>query len=418
MKLSSGAVLIILVSVTAYLCFVLYMGAGKSGAFSVSKIRQGLDLQGGVSIVYAAGKQNPTSDEMDAAASMIQQRLDRKNYTEAEVAREGAARLRVDIPGVDDAEAAVKEIGQTAVLRFIDGDGKVVVTGSQVADAKRTMYTARQDAAPENAVSLRLTSDGAVAFAEATRANRGKPIYILMDESILSAPMVNSVITDGNAVITGSFTPESAEELAALIRAGSLPFSLDVIYMNNIGAKLGADALSTSVLAGSIGLALVLIFMLLVYRVLGVCADLALVIYICLTLLVLSGARVTMTLPGIAGIILSVGMAVDANVIIFERIREELSLGKILKAAVEAGFKRAFPAIFDGNVTTLIATVVLFNLGSGPVRGFAQTLAIGVLVSMFTAIVVTKMIIKAFVGVGVNNPALYGKQMRIGGASQ
>ncbi|KAI4453206.1 single-stranded-dna-specific exonuclease recj [Holotrichia oblita] len=267
-----------------------------------------------------------------------------------------------------------------------DANFKVVLTGDYVVNASRYVMTKSEGALPEQAVSLEFTSEGQLLFEEATGNNIGKPIYIFLDTEILSAPTVNEKITGGNAVITGSFDVQYADELAALIRAGALPFALDIIYMKNVGAKLGSDAMSTSITAGIIGICLVVVFMLGVYKFLGLTADFALLVYIELMMLVLSAFKVTLTLPGIAGIILSVGMAVDANVIIFERIREELGAGKTLRASIDAGFKRAFPAIFDGNVTTLIAAAVLFWLGSGSVRGFAQTLSIGVILSMFTAL--------------------------------
>ena len=234
-----------------------------------------------------------------------------------------------------------------------------------------------------------------------------------MDDSIISAPTVNSAITDGQAMITGSFTPESAEELAALIRAGSLPFNLNVLEMNHVGALLGANALQTSLFAGFIGILLVMAYMLLMYRMSGVAADIALIVYVAIELVVLSFFQVTLTLPGIAGIVLSIGMAVDANVIIFERIREELAVGRTLRSAIQGGFKSALPAIVDGNITTLIAAVILYWLGTGTVKGFAQTLMIGIVVSMFTALVITRIIMKALVGIGINYPTLYAAKKKL-----
>lgn len=433
MKGKSALVLILLFLALVGFGLLIGFGVGDGKFFSVNNISQGLDLKGGVSILYEADKENPTKDEMDSATSLIQGRLDRKGYTEAEVAVESGNRIRVDIPGVADAEEAISEIGQTAMLYFAeindedfdfsvhdsstdkDVNFKVVLTGDYVVNAYRQVITKSQGALPEQAVALEFTSEGQALFEEATGNNIGKPIYIFLDNDILSFPTVNEKISGGNAIITGSFTVEYADELASLIRAGALPFALNIIYMNNVGAKLGVEALSTSIIAGIIGICLVIAFMLVVYKFLGVSADLALIIYIELMLIILSLFKITLTLPGIAGIILSVGMAVDANVIIFERIREELSSGKTLKAAKDAGFKRAFPAILDGNVTTLIASFILFWLGSGPVRGFAQTLSIGVILSMFTALVVTRLILTSFMKIGVNNPNLYSK--KIGGAN-
>lgn len=233
-----------------------------------------------------------------------------------------------------------------------------------------------------------------------------------MDNEVISAPTVQTAITNGQAMITGSFTAEGAEQLASLIRAGSLPFNLNVIQMKNVGARLGADALSTGIKAGIIGIALVLIYMLFAYKLLGFAADWALVIYIGLELVALSLFHVTLTLPGIAGIVLSVGMAVDANIVIFERVKEELVLGKSLRNALKAGFKRATPAILDGNVTTLIAAAVLFFLGSGTVKGFATTLMIGIVISMFTALFITRVIVNGLMYAGVQNPKYYGLRMK------
>lgn len=400
--------LIILFFVTVVLAATAYFGIGENKILGVQNIKQGLDLKGGAYVVFEADKEAPTSQEMDTAVALIQDRLDRKGYTEAEAAKQGDNRIRVDIPGVGDADQAIKEIGQTAQLKFTTEDGQVAVSGDQIKDASKQVGSMSEGAPAQAYVSLEFTEDGKKAFAEATRNNIGKTISIMLDDAVISAPTVNSAIEDGSAMITGNFTPESAEELAALIRAGSLPFNLNVIDMNNIGARLGADALTSSVKAGFIGVALVLIFMLIMYRLSGVAADWALVIYICLDLIVLSLLGVTLTLPGIAGIVLSIGMAVDANVIIFERTKEELKLGKTLRTSVDSGYKKAFSAILDGNITTLIAAAVLFWLGTGPIKGFAETLAIGIVLSMFTALVVTKFIARNIVGLGAKNLKLYG----------
>jgi len=407
--------------------FLLTLGVGENKIFSIGNINQGLDLMGGVSILYEADKTGPTPEEMNSAKTLIQGRLDRNGYTEAEAAIEGENRIRVDIPGVDNAETAKTQIGATAQLYFAeittddeymfalqDENGEeirfnVLLTGDYVANAYRQVYQESQNSIGQQAVSLEFTQEGAELFETATARNIGKPLYIFMDGEVLSAATVNSVISGGNAVITGDFTAAYADELSSRIRAGSLPFGLNVVYMREVGAKLGADALSSSITAGIIGTCLVIIFILIAYKFLGVSADLALLIYVELVLLVLSFFRITLSLPGIAGIVLSIGMAVDANVIIFERIREELSIGKILKASIDAGFKKALPAILDGNVTTFMTAVVLFFLGSGPVRGFAQTLIIGILVSLFSALVVTRLILTSFVNIGIKNPNLYSK---------
>lgn len=412
MKARGRIMLVIMLVIAAALSFISYQGIGEGKTLSAGNIKQGLDLSGGVYIVYEADKEDVTAEEMQAAVSLIQGRMDWNGWTEAEVAQEGTNRIRVDIPGVENAEEAIREIGQTAQLSFVDETGKVLLTGDMIADATKQVGAIKQGGNAEPYVALKFNDEGSQLFAEATEANIGKPIYIVMDGEVISAPMVQSAITTGEASITGNFTGESAEELASLIRAGSLPFNLNVIQMKNVGARLGADALATGVKAGAIGLALVLIFMLVVYKVLGFAADLALIIYVGLELILLNAFNITLTLPGIAGIILSVGMAVDANVVIFERLKEELVQGKTLRVAIKNGFSRALPAILDGNVTTLIAAVVLFFLGSGTVKGFATTLIMGIIISMFTALVVTRLIVNGLMQGGCSNPKYYGMRSK------
>jgi protein-export SecD/SecF family membrane protein len=372
------------------------------GYGSVKAIKQGLDLKGGVYIVYQASKEAPTEEEMAAAVSMIQQRVTYKGWYEAEVSQEGDNRIRVEIPGVEDAATAVDEIGSTAHLTFQDEDGNVLVDGSNVKNAGKAYQN------NQVVVTLEFDDEGTEAFAGATTYCIGKRLSIYMDDQLLSAPTVQSAITDGSAVITGDFTADEAEELAAKIRAGSLPFNLEVIDYNEIGATLGANSLSTSIKAGLIGIALVFLFMLIVYRVEGLAADIALVIYMGLNLTIISLLGLTLTLPGVAGIILGVGMAVDANVIIFERIKDELNLGRPLKGAIKNGFSRALTAIIDGNVTTLVACCVLMWLGTGTIKGFAQTLMLSIIISMITAVFITRIIVNALVGLGLSNPKLYG----------
>lgn len=412
MKARGRIMLVIMLVIAAALSFVSYQGIGEGKTLSAGNIKQGLDLSGGVYIVYEADKEDVTAEEMQAAVSLIQGRMDWNGWTEAEVAQEGTNRIRVDIPGVENAEEAIREIGQTAQLSFVDETGKVLLTGDMVADATKQVGATQKGVNAEPYVALKFNDEGKQLFAEATAANIGKPIYIVMDGEVISAPMVQSAITTGEASITGNFTGESAEELASLIRAGSLPFNLNVIQMKNVGARLGADALATGVKAGAIGLALVLIFMLVVYKVLGFAADLALIIYVGLELILLNAFNITLTLPGIAGIILSVGMAVDANVVIFERLKEELVQGKTLRVAIKNGFSRALPVILDGNVTTLIAAVVLFFLGSGTVKGFATTLIMGIIISMFTALVITRLIVNGLMQGGCSNPKYYGMRSK------
>lgn len=410
MKGKSVMVLILLIAITIGVSYVAYFGIGKvrqtdgiekSYILGLDNIKQGLDLKGGISIVYEADSEAPKREEMEAARGLIRERLDRKNYTEAEVAILGTDRLRVDIPGVDDPNEAMKEIGKTAQLKFIDEDGNILIMGT---DVKNASY-ARSNRG--ETVVLEFTHEGSKLFEKATGENIGKIIYIVLDDEVLSAPTVSTKIVSYSAEITGNFTVQEAKDLAALIRSGGLPFNLDVISVNNVGARLGAAALESSLKAGVIGFSIVLVFMGIVYRLPGLCADIALFLYISLELIVLSVLGITITLPGIAGIVLSIGMAVDANVIIFERIKEELNNGRNLNRALHEGFSRAFPAIIDVNITTLIAVSILFWLGTGPIKGFAQTLSIGIFISMFTALVITRIALKALLGMGITNKKLY-----------
>ena len=371
-------------------------------------IKQGLDLKGGVYIVYEANTEDvPTSEEMSAAVSMLQQRVEYKGYFDAEVSQEGNRRIRVEIPGVDDAAEVVEEIGEAAHLTFREVSdeglpGAILVDGTNVKDATKAMQQG------QIVVVIEFDEQGKNDFAMGTRANVGKRIGIYMDDMLISAPTVQQEINDGSAIITGQSTAEEAEDLAAKIRAGSLPFSLNALEYSSVGARLGADSLSTSVKAGAIGIIIVLLFMLVRYRLPGLAADLALVIYTAMMLIILSLFGLTLTLPGVAGIILGVGMAVDANVIIFERMKEEINAGKTVNTAIKNGFNKALSAIIDCNITTLIASFVLLWLGTGPIKGFAQTLILGILVSMFTALFVTRMILTALTGAGITNRKLFG----------
>ena len=371
----------------------------RQNLFSAGNIRQGLDLMGGVSILYEADIENPSGADMDAAQALLRSRLDARGYLEADAMIEGPGQIRVDIPGVDDPAVAIREIGQTARLLFTNEEGEILLTGEHVAHATEAVING------QILVLLEFDAVGTELFAEATRANIGRTIQIWLDDVMESDPNVVNVITDGSAQITlGGGSLEDARNLARVIRQGSLPFNLNIISVNQVGARLGADALNTSVIAGAIGLALVLIFMAVFYKTMGLCADLALVIYVALVLVIISGLGITLSLPGIAGLILSIGMATDANIVIFERIREEVAIGKSLKSAIRTGYSRALPAIVDSNVTTLIAGVVLFWLGTGPIMGFAQMLILGILVSMFTCLIVTRLITECLMGLGLVKP--------------
>ncbi len=378
---------------------------GFLGYDTMDDIKLGLDLAGGVSITYQAVSENPSSEEMSDTIYKLQQRV--QNYsTEAEVYQEGSNRINIDIPGVSDANAILEELGKPGSLIFTDEEGQVILTGDQVSSAKAGIID--QNGTKSYVVSLTFTEEGTKAFADATTANVGKRIAIIYDGMVYSNPVVREAITGGQCQIDGMADYNEAENLAATIRIGSLSLELEELRSNVVGAKLGQEAISTSLKAGAVGFAIVALFMIAVYLIPGVAAVLALAMYVGVILLVLSAFDVTLTLPGIAGIILSVGMAVDANVIIFTRIKEEIGLGKTVKSAIKTGFAKALSAIVDGNVTTLIAAAVLYLRGSGTVKGFATTLAIGIVLSMVTALFVTKGALYALYALGFEDAKFYG----------
>ena len=378
---------------------------GYFGYDTMDDIKLGLDLAGGVSITYQAVEENPSSEEMSDTIYKLQQRV--QNYsTEAEVYQEGSNRINIDIPGVSDANAILEELGKPGSLIFVDESGNTILTGDQVASAKAAIQ--EKNGQKSYVVSLTFTEEGAKTFADATAKNIGKRIGIIYDGSMVSYPTVNSAITGGECYIDGMQDYDGAENLAATIRIGSLSLELEELRSNVVGAKLGQEAIATSLKAGAIGFGIVAVFMIAVYFVPGLASVLALCLYVALELVLLSAFEVTLTLPGIAGIILSIGMAVDANVIIFTRIKEEIGVGKTVKSAIKTGFSKALSAIVDGNVTTLIAAVVLFWRGSGTVKGFASTLALGIVLSMFTALFVTKAILNALYNLGLDDPKFYG----------
>ena len=378
---------------------------GYFGYDTMDDIKLGLDLAGGVSITYQAVEENPSSEEMSDTIYKLQQRV--QNYsTEAEVYQEGSNRINIDIPGVSDANAILEELGKPGSLIFVDESGNTILTGDQVASAKAAIQ--EKNGQKSYVVSLTFTEEGAKTFADATAKNIGKRIGIIYDGSMVSYPTVNSAITGGECYIDGMQDYDEAENLAATIRIGSLSLELEELRSNVVGAKLGQEAIATSLKAGAIGFGIVAVFMIAVYLVPGLASVLALCLYVALELVLLSAFEITLTLPGIAGIILSIGMAVDANVIIFTRIKEEIGVGKTVKSAIKTGFSKALSAIIDGNVTTLIAAVVLFWRGSGTVKGFASTLALGIVLSMFTALFVTKTILNTLYNLGLDDPKFYG----------
>lgn len=362
-------------------------------------IIKGLDLQGGVSVLMEIQDENVTKEDLEKTRQLIDLRVNKLGVAETSVTAEGERRIRVEIPGEYDSKDLVDSLSKTGNLTFKDADGNEVLNGTDVAEASVVI----DNNSNSPVVSLKLTDEGAKKFAEATEANLYKKISIYMDDEEISSPTVNAVITDGNAIIEGSGSLDEAKNLAGLINAGALPVTVKAIQIENVGAQLGAEALPNAVKAGFIGIAIIFVFMILYYRVPGFIASIALTLYVCLVLLVFVEADVALTLPGIAAFLLTVGMAVDANVLIFERIREELKNGMSVKAAVDKGFSNALSSIVDSNVTTVIAALVLYFMGTGSVKGFAVTLMIGIAVSMFTAVVVTKTLMKWAVNMGMLN---------------
>ena len=387
-------------------------------------VRLGLDLVGGSIITFEgmADEDMPAEElsrNMEIVVDMLRQRLDFQGLTEAQVYQAGDRRVTVEIPSISDPEEAVQTLGSTAQLQFLDDDGNVILEGNQVADATAEYGAIDSTGVKQNYVSLELTDEGLEIFTEATKKaaaaeSEGKNhINIVMDGQTISSPAVSSQyaetgITSKEVMITGGFTAEEAGLLANNIALGQLPFGLEQVEMRSVGAQLGMTALTSSIKAGVIGVLLVMIFMIAVYRLPGIVSCVALLFYCVLEGLVLVIFKVNLSLPGIAGIILSIGMAVDANVVIFERIKEELRAGKTLRSAIDSGFHRAFSAILASNITTFIAAAVLYFFGKGTIVGFAITLGLGIILSMFTALTVTRMLLNSLVGMKVTNIRLYG----------
>ncbi len=351
----------------------------------------GLDLRGGVYVLLEAQdvEGQDTEDAIQRAITIIRNRVDEFGVAEPEIRQEGDNRILIELPGIEDQSRALEIIGRTAMLTFEGPEDDVILTGTNLKDA----YVSR-DIYGQPGVSLEFDAEGTEKFADGTRKYLNDTIAIKLDGEVASAPRVNSVITDGNAQITGSFTMEEAADLALILRSGSLPVNLVELETRSVGPTLGQDSWDRGVKAGILGLGIVLVFMLIYYRFLGLVADFTLIVYLAMVLGVMSALNATLTLPGIAGLILSIGMAVDANVIIFERIKEEIRAGRTIRTGVEAGFQRAFSTILDANITTLIAAGVLFYFGTGPIRGFAVTLTIGIVVSMFSAIILTRYLMR------------------------
>lgn len=365
----------------------------------------GLDLQGGVHIVLEARDSDAgrvTDEAMSGAIAVIERRINALGVAEPTIQRQGARRIVVELPGVTDHKQAIEVIGQTAVLEIKDPFGRTVLTGADLRDARLS-----RDQFGRPAIDIEFTSEGAQKFAELTTRYVGEVIPHLLDGEVLLAPVVNQPITGGTGVITGNFTNEEARNLAIQLKHGALPVALEVESLSNVGAILGKESVESSLRAGIIGLVLVVLYMLAYYRLPGFLADLALGVYVLIVLALLARLGATLTLPGIAGFILSIGLAVDANVLIFERIKDELRSGKRIRAAVRSGFQRAVVAILDANLTSLITVAVLFYFGTGAVRGFAVTLGLGILASMFTAIVVTRWLLNVAIDLNPDKAADY-----------
>lgn len=431
MKQKNRILFICSVLVIFLLAYLAAFGV-KAGNFELksigNQINYGLDIEGGVAIVFEADT-TLTGDELDKAIKqsieVLSKRIDSIGLTEPKITQQGDNRIRIELPGVKDASAAIKSIGQTAQLEFVLVDPTTVamegmkkaeftstpiLTGQQVKDS-----SVSADSYGKPAVGLEFDKEGTELFSDATKTAmafdnaRGGQIAILLDDQVISAPYTNIQIVDGKAIIVGNFTYEEASLLSSLIRGGALPINLQEVQSSVIGATLGLDALNTSIFAAKIGFMLVAVFMIFYYRFPGLISAISLVLYATIVLSLLVALHATLTLPGIAGIVLSVGMAVDANVIIFERVKDELKSGKSLRASIDSGFHRAMTTILDSNITTLIAAGVLYYFGSGPIQGFAVTLMIGICTSMFTAIVVTRHLLKWSMGFNfTTNTKLYG----------
>ena len=422
MKKSIATFALIVLSIICLISIAVYgiRAFNIKGVFDDGGIKLGLDLAGGSTILYEADMEGtPTSAQVSAAIEMIRARLDRRNYTEATVKSVNSVMtnqifIEVEIPGVEDPEEAVKMLGANAILKFKDSDGNEILDGSDVVSARASYGVIDSTKGySEWHINLELNAAAVPKWAAATRAAAAKAapnnyIAIYMDETELSSPRVSGEINSSTCTISGNYTRASAEEMAGLISAGSLPFALKDVQHNATGPSLGEKSLQTSLLAGAIGMALIMLFMIAYYRIPGLIASIALCAYIAIVGIALVLFGVNLSLPGIAGIILSVGMAVDANIIIFERIKEELRSGKTIKASVNGGFKRALSAILDSNITTVMVAAVLWIGGKGPIVGFAQVWFIGVIISMFTAITVTRWLLNQLVGMNITNAKLYG----------
>ncbi len=415
--------IIILLLIVAVLLGVSYFGVngieigGTKYQNAKDSVQLGLDLAGGVYVVLEANT-NASGSElkqmMEETKAIISKRVDGLGVSEPNIAIEGDKRIRIELAGLSDPQEAIELIGKTALLQFVTPEGEVVITGKNVVDTK-VIFQKNEIGIEEPVVSLVLNDEGATSFFNATTelSQRTEPVdrimYIVLDGEVISSPVVREPIADGRPVISGKFQLEEANNLTTLIRAGALPVEMIELQTSVIGPTLGLEAYDRSILAGAVALGLIFLFMILVYKIPGIVASMALAVYVLLVVSVMIGINVKLTLPGIAGLVLSIGMAVDANVLIYERIREELKAGKTLRVSIDRGFKRALTSIMDANITTLIAGVVLYNFGIGPIKGFGVTLIIGILASVLTAVFFTKYVLVLMANLtGGKNTKLYG----------
>lgn len=399
-KGKSAVLLVLSIAVIVFLAFAgfkgIVIGDYQFKSFNTA-ITRGLDLQGGVSVLMEIQKDDVTSEELESTKQHLELRVNKLGVAETVITTEGDKRIRVDIPGQFDSNEIVTSLGQSGELTFKGPDGEVILTGSDVkkATAQLNQQTGKYE------VGLEFNDEGSIKFADATSKYIGQKIGIYLDDELISEPTVQVAITDGKASITGSDTLAENKALAGMINSGALPVPVKSVSVSNVGAELGATAFPNAVKAGVIGVGLVFLLMLVVYRRQGFLADIALTLYIFLILIIFVEVGVTLTLPGIAALLLTIGMAVDANILIFERTKEELRKGISIKTAVKRGSENALSSIVDSNVTTILSALILYFIGSGSVKGFAITLMIGILVSLFTALVVTKVLVNLAVDCGM-----------------
>ncbi|APM40374.1 protein translocase subunit SecD [Clostridium kluyveri] len=395
-------------TIVFFLCLIIIGFLAYSGAYGVTLggyelkpfskvITRGLDLQGGVSVLEEIQGKNVDESTIERTVELLSLRVNKLGVSETVVAREGKNRIRIDIPGKFDAKEVTDGVAKTGELKFVGPDNKTILTGKDVKDATASLDSQNSSQA---IINLEFNKDGTKKFSDATAKFIGKKITIYLDEEVLTDPQVDAHITDGKAIISGNMTLKDAQRKANLIKSGALPVTVKPVQVKTVGASLGANALPLSILAGEIGIGLVMLFMLLYYRLPGLIADIALALYVYIVLAAFANIGVTLTLAGIAGFLLTVGMAVDANILIFERTKEELKSGRTIKASIDAGFRRAMTSILDSNITTIISGFILYSIGTGSVKGFALTLIIGTILSMFTAITVTRTLMKLAANIG------------------